>query len=515
MKRATGSSKEANTSSGNGTSSRLYKGIAVSLLIPAVILVFVLLRQFGGETKVAASDGGAPLEVAVRETPVVLAPKPRIVLNRTITFNKTNPYARARPVAKKKIISQINKTQRGSSVTTAKKLNQSIKVLKPWDLREIHASKKKTNRSIIASTKKSITSPNIPKHSKIVLPQNGKHTTSSATDSKNTNDKLTVAAKKPKKVFAASTKGKGYLPGEEILPSGGIAITSLKGLQKWIEKAKCVSLVAFYNSEDFAKSKELAAVWSTIHEQYKDKFSFGLCDIQQKDAMEVAVAAHVFPTANDTFPAIGLPSILAYPTKGYVNETVTILRGARAKKTSSTATPLVVSKTLLTVLSNLQLGISKDGCYAPATTPYKSKSKLLTSIIDRTKFRKLPKPFTSTNKKADDDKKKIKASPATSSSSKKTDSSTTSTKKKDDTTSTKKKDSSTTMTKKTDSSTSTKKKDDTTSTKKKDDATSTKKKDATSTKKKDDTSTKKKDDTTTKKKDDTKKSSSTKQEDQK
>eukprot|EP00633_Aureoumbra_lagunensis_P012846 CAMPEP_0197361426 /NCGR_PEP_ID=MMETSP0893-20130614/63368_1 /TAXON_ID=44058 ORGANISM="Aureoumbra lagunensis, Strain CCMP1510" /NCGR_SAMPLE_ID=MMETSP0893 /ASSEMBLY_ACC=CAM_ASM_000539 /LENGTH=213 /DNA_ID=CAMNT_0042882941 /DNA_START=850 /DNA_END=1491 /DNA_ORIENTATION=- len=213
--------------------------------------------------------------------------------------------------------------------------------------------------------------------------------------------------------------------------------------------------------------------------------------------MEVAVAAHVFPTANDTFPAIGLPSILAYPTKGYVNETVTILRGARAKKTSSTATPLVVSKTLLTVLSNLQLGISKDGCYAPATTPYKSKSKLLTSIIDRTKFRKLPKPFTSTNKKADDDKKKIKASPATSSSSKKTDSSTTSTKKKDS------------------STTSTKKKDDTTSTKKKDDATSTKKKDATSTKKKDDTSTKKKDDTTTKKKDDTKKSSSTKQEDQK
>ena len=55
------------------------RGAFVGMMLPSLILVIVLLRQFGADSTVTSRDSGAPLEIQERLHPIVKRPPVRRV----------------------------------------------------------------------------------------------------------------------------------------------------------------------------------------------------------------------------------------------------------------------------------------------------------------------------------------------------------------------------------------------------------------------------------------------------
>lgn len=149
-----------------------------------------------------------------------------------------------------------------------------------------------------------------------------------------------------------------FLPGTAVVPAG--ELLDANGLEK-LTHNKCLSLIAFFNSEDVEKSRELAAIWNDFRQAEAGKFAFGLCDVRDGDIAGVA-------------SEVGLPAIIAYVTKDFKNETVILVKGTG--KNSKVKTSLGLSRVVFNVVDNLKLN-TKD-CVSKSKIPFHD-AKLLKS----------------------------------------------------------------------------------------------------------------------------------------
>lgn len=170
---------------------------------------------------------------------------------------------------------------------------------------------------------------------------------------------------KPKKVFEGSSN-KAYMPGEAIVPEGGMRVSASRHLAKLVH-AKCTSLIGFYNSRDKEKSELMTGVWNEFFYAEMGKFEFGLCDVRKTTALEVAVEAGFF---NGTFADVELPAVLAFPSRDMLNESVVVLDNLGSAKTSK------MVKNVFNVVDNLELTLSKDGCYSKLKIPISDEDVL-------------------------------------------------------------------------------------------------------------------------------------------
>jgi len=319
-----------------------WKRIACSLSLLAVVAALVCLRQFAVQRAVSVSASGAALEVAQRDP-----------VNRT---------------------SFVTHDESGSlQIATTANVVANRSVVKPWELREKKDLKKLTKKNV------------------------------SSEDASSKKISSTSPRPKPKKVFEKSSPG--YTPGSRVLPTEGRAITSLKSFDKFV-RSKCAGVVAFYNSADETKTRQLAAVWKELYERFSVKFAFGLCDVQKNaDSVAVAVEAGIFPSETAERQAVGFPAVIAYATKNYTNESVVLFAS------DEPFTFAALSRSLDAVVANLRLGLSKkDGCYASSKTPFADAALLETAAAADTSrgtsASSSSSPKKSTKKKADEDDKK-------------------------------------------------------------------------------------------------------------
>ena len=229
-------------------------GVFVGMGVLGVFLMILAMRQMVGITVgVATLDSGAPIEVTHRAEPLQVQ-RPRRGLNRTVTFGADNPYGRA---------NQANRTFKA--------------VAAPWDLREMKDAKQTAKK----------------------LTKLGGAVPPSVTPRE--------SFAKPQKVFESSKTGKGFQPGDAVLPTAGEKLKSMSAFVK-VAGSKCVSLVGFYNSDDVETTREFAGVWNELADQESTKFGFALVDVHSAAGLEIAINASVVPTDLEA-TAVGLPAI--------------------------------------------------------------------------------------------------------------------------------------------------------------------------------------------------------------
>mmetsp|Transcript_3398 Transcript_3398/g.10289 ORF Transcript_3398/g.10289 Transcript_3398/m.10289 type:complete len:445 (-) Transcript_3398:179-1513(-) len=334
----------------------LARGAVMGFTVPA-ILVVVLLRQLGGHETVSKMDGGAPIEISQRATPIVRsAPVRRAFNNKTVTFSKANPYGRHQSPA------DLKATKNQSAVLT------------PWDLREIKDARKRAEASVAHLKDKGDG-----KAPKTLLAKEGSllKKTSIVPAGK--------AVAKPKKVFEASAQGRGFAPGEALLPTKGEKLQSFLAFERAVAR-KCVLLVGFYNSADAEKTREFSAIWNALAEREQSRFQFAFVDVALKGGVAIAVDASVLPVdASKPGNATGLPTILAFPVRSVHDAFKLILHGtsdevpvakqskkqladAAAEESAHAKALALAERKLAKLTDDLHLALSKEGCFLKFNT---------------------------------------------------------------------------------------------------------------------------------------------------
>lgn len=355
----------------------MLKGAFLGMSLPTLILIIVTVRQMGEDHTVMRQDSGAPVEVQERLHPIVRRPAAaRTVFsngaNRTVRFNANNPYLRgntAPSLQQQRLRAYFNNT------------NQQ-RLAKPWELREAKNAKqmsKQARESAAKALAAARDQGSVPPGS--LLPPA-------------TYAKIAKAAK-AKKVFESSTPG--FAPGEAVKPKAGTEYKTFKSFKSAVGK-KCATLVAFYNSEDAAMSREFAATWNALATNEATKYATGYVDTRTAAGLEIAVNASVIVTADSNATAVGTPAILFYEAQNafsapyakvvYKNAAENGVKALRAGKVLNTMragmfhpalaasaaatlnappTPeesvAAVAKKLLSLAENHKLGLSKEGCF--------------------------------------------------------------------------------------------------------------------------------------------------------
>ena len=338
------------------------RGAFVGMMLPSLILVIVLLRQFGADSTVTSRDSGAPLEIQERLHPIVRRPPVRRVYaggrNKTVSFSAANPYKRgnfAPPLL------------RGNGTAAA--------LAKPWELREAKNAKQLA-KAVEAKSK----------IGKAILKAKQRKEEQAAAAAGAANAAVFPAPaplRKAQKVFDAAKTGKGFAPGAAVEPAEGAKLASLKSFTNLLAK-KCVSIVGFYNSEDAEMSREFAVVWNAVAGNEATKFGAAYVDVATKGGLEIAVNATVVRADGDARAAVGTPAILEYYVRGDSSVFKTTYKdarevgavGARAGKDAAAASKddavAGVTKKLANHAEGQQFAISKEGCFLKHATKAKA-----------------------------------------------------------------------------------------------------------------------------------------------
>ena len=196
---------------------------------------------------------------------------------------------------------------------------------------------------------------------------------------------------KPKKVFEATSPG--FTPQDLVLPTGGMVVSNLRFLEKFLDK-KCVKVFAVFDSKDETKTRKFAGLWRGLFDGYKSKFDFGLCDIRKEPGgFNVARKVHV-----TTYP-----TILFYPSKNFTNESIVIYHGTEPQ--------LIVVKAIYNAIANLGIvRLKTDGCFAAskdaigvqklrtALAPRPPQKNLLSAIAQHQKTQQQKQPYSNSRK---------------------------------------------------------------------------------------------------------------------
>merc|ERR1719324_2201679 len=256
--------------------------------LPAVMLR-VFLWDTGVSTNIVSKDVGAPIEVMERMKAIEgLEPKAaRKVFfrgaNRTVVRDPTNPFQRGKvdnSLAQQRLRAFLNKTKQKSAPM-------------PWDIREARNEKRMSKSTPAKKSSKAPLPPHVPPHVQAAL-----------------------SAARGKRVFDASTQGKGFAPGSVRTPTAGTKLLTMSRFQKLIDQ-KCAVLVGFYNSKDAEMSKEFSLVWDMVVRSSALKYTGAFVDVATSGGGEIAANASVIKVEGSKVQKpIGTPSVIAYFVQG-------------------------------------------------------------------------------------------------------------------------------------------------------------------------------------------------------
>ena len=125
-----------------------------------------------------------------------------------------------------------------------------------------------------------------------------------------------LSAARGKRVFDASTQGKGFAPGQARMPTAGTKLLTMARFQKLVDQ-KCAVLVGFYNSKDAEMSREFSLVWDMVVRSSALKYTGAFVDVATSGGGEIAANASVIKVEGSTVKKpIGTPSVIAYFVQG-------------------------------------------------------------------------------------------------------------------------------------------------------------------------------------------------------
>merc|ERR1711939_1159918 len=247
------------------------------------------MGEHRGQYEHRSKDVGAPIEVMERMKAVEgLEPKAaRKVFfrgaNRTVIRDPKNPFNRGKvdnSLAQQRLRAFLNKTKQKSAPM-------------PWDIREARNEKRMSKSTPAKKSSKAPLPPHVPPHVQAAL-----------------------SAARGKRVFDASTQGKGFAPGSVRTPTAGTKLLTMSRFQKLIDQ-KCAVLVGFYNSKDAEMSREFSLVWDMVVRSSALKYTGAFVDVATSGGGEIAANASVIKVEGSTVKKpVGTPSVIAYFVQG-------------------------------------------------------------------------------------------------------------------------------------------------------------------------------------------------------
>merc|ERR1712196_524155 len=125
-----------------------------------------------------------------------------------------------------------------------------------------------------------------------------------------------LSAARGKRVFDASTQGKGFAPGQARTPTAGTKLLTMSRFQKLVDQ-RCAVLIGFYNSKDAEMSREFSLVWDMVVRSSALKYTGAFVDVATSGGGEIAANASVIKVEGSTVEKpIGTPSVIAYFVQG-------------------------------------------------------------------------------------------------------------------------------------------------------------------------------------------------------
>ena len=125
-----------------------------------------------------------------------------------------------------------------------------------------------------------------------------------------------LSAARGKRVFDASTQGKGFAPGQARTPTAGTKLLTMSRFQKLIDQ-RCAVLIGFYNSKDAEMSREFSLVWDMVVRSSALKYTGAFVDVATSGGGEIAANASVIKVeGSKVTKPVGTPSVIAYFVQG-------------------------------------------------------------------------------------------------------------------------------------------------------------------------------------------------------
>merc|ERR1719324_470353 len=256
--------------------------------LPSVMLC-IFLWNTGVSTNIVSKDVGAPIEVMERMKAIEgLEPKAaRKVFfrgaNRTVVRDPTNPFNRGKvdnSLAQQRLRAFLNKTKQKSAPM-------------PWDIREARNEKRMSKSTPSKKSSKAPLPPHVPPHVQAAL-----------------------SAARGKRVFDASTQGKGFAPGSVRTPTAGTKLLTMSRFTKLVDQ-RCAVLIGFYNSKDAEMSREFSLVWDMVVRSSALKYTGAFVDVATSGGGEIAANASVIKVEGSKVQKpVGTPSLIAYFVQG-------------------------------------------------------------------------------------------------------------------------------------------------------------------------------------------------------
>ena len=266
----------------------LVRGLLLGCALPSVMLC-IFLWNTGVSTNIVSKDVGAPIEVMERMKAIEgLEPKAaRKVFfrgaNRTVVRDPKNPFNRGKvdnSLAQQRLRAFLNKTKAKSAPM-------------PWDIREARNEKRMSKSTPTKGKKGPPLPPHVPPHVQAAL-----------------------SAARGKRVFDASTQGKGFAPGQARTPTAGTKLLTMSRFQKLVDQ-RCAVLIGFYNSKDAEMSREFSLVWDMVVRSSALKYTGAFVDVATSGGGEIAANASVIKVEGSKVQKpVGTPSVIAYFVQG-------------------------------------------------------------------------------------------------------------------------------------------------------------------------------------------------------
>jgi hypothetical protein len=266
----------------------LVRGLLLGCALPSVMLC-IFLWNTGVSTNIVSKDVGAPIEVMERMKAIEgLEPKAaRKVFfrgaNRTVVRDPKNPFNRGKvdnSLAQQRLRAFLNKTKQKSAPM-------------PWDIREARNEKRMSKSTPTKGKKGPPLPPHVPPHVQAAL-----------------------SAARGKRVFDASTQGKGFAPGQARTPTAGTKLLTMARFQKLVDQ-RCAVLIGFYNSKDAEMSREFSLVWDMVVRSSALKYTGAFVDVATSGGGEIAANASVIKVeGSKVTKPVGTPSVIAYFVQG-------------------------------------------------------------------------------------------------------------------------------------------------------------------------------------------------------